>query len=157
MLGGFNDIKTCGKGLNKTYNCACNHVCAMMSNGEGNVLLSRCNALQKTCVDLIAFETFVVYSEPMDVKWHNKQCILGECTKCRVHKLPLYPQELTFNALVKWRSSGNEIVGVSKDGGPKKVLKVLYHDTHAINLVKYMKPKLKKFLIHNFINQWQDE
>jgi hypothetical protein len=71
----------------------------------------------------------------MDVKWHNNQS-LGKCTKCGVHKLPFYPQELTFNALVKWHNIGNEIVGISKDGGLKKVRKVLNHDTPAKDLVK---------------------
>jgi hypothetical protein len=88
----------------------------------------------------------------MDVKWHNNQSLLGKCVECGVHKLPFCLQELTFNALVKWRNIGNEIMGISKDGGLKKVPKVLYHDTLAKDLVKYMKPKLRKFLIHNFIN-----
>jgi hypothetical protein len=37
------------------------------------------------------------------------------------------------------------------------VPKVLYNDTHARNLLIYMKPKLRKFFIHNFITHWQDE
>ncbi len=96
--------------------------------------------------------TSIVYPQPMDVKWHNKQCLLRECTKCGVHKFPLHPQELTSIALVKWCIIGNEIVEISKDGGFKKVPKVLYHETPAKDLVKYLKPKLKKFLTHNFIN-----
>jgi hypothetical protein len=63
------------------------------------------------------------------------------------------PQELASDTLVKWWSIGNEIVGVSKNGGSKKVPKVLYHDTLAKDLVTYMKAKLTKFLIHNFISQ----
>jgi len=74
----------------------------------------------------------------MDAKWHNKQCFLGKSTEYGVHKLPLYTQELISNALVKWHSIGNEIMGVSKDGSPKKVPKVLHHDTPAKDLVKYM-------------------
>lgn len=44
LLGDFNDTRTYGKGLHKTYNCTCSHVCIMVSNGEGSVLSSRCNA-----------------------------------------------------------------------------------------------------------------
>jgi hypothetical protein len=93
----------------------------------------------------------------MDAKWHIKQCFVGERVQCGVHKLALCPTELIFNALVKWHSISSGVVGVSKNKGPKKVLKVLYHDTPAKDLVRYMKPKLKKFLIDNFISQWQDE
>jgi hypothetical protein len=51
----------------------------------------------------------------------------------------------------------SEVVGVSRDGGPRKVPKVLYYDTPIRNLLICMKPKLRKFLIHNFITHWQDE
>jgi hypothetical protein len=59
--------------------------------------------------------------------------------------------------MVKWRSIGSEIVGVSKDGGLRKVPKVLYHDTPTKYLLMYMKLNQRKFLIHNFITHWQDE
>jgi hypothetical protein len=81
----------------------------------------------------------------------RKNALLENYVQCGVHKLALCPTELTFTTLVKWRSIGNEVVGIAKDGGLKKMPKVLYHDTLARDLVKYMKLKLKKFLIHNFI------
>lgn len=61
------------------------------------------------------------------------------------------PRELVSNVMVKWCSIGSEVVGVSRDGGPRKVPKVLYHDTPTKDLLIYMKPNQRKFLIHNFI------
>jgi hypothetical protein len=60
-----------GKGLHKTCNCTCSHVCTMVYDGERSVLSSRCNAHQKTYVSLIVLWTSVVCSLPMDAKCHK--------------------------------------------------------------------------------------
>jgi hypothetical protein len=66
-------------------------------------------------------------------------------------------RELVFDVLVKWRNVGSQVVGVSRDGGRRKVPKVLYHDTPVKDLLIYMKPKPRNFFIQNFNTHWQDE
>ncbi len=81
LLGGFNDIITHGKGLHDTCNCNYSDVCTMPSNVKLNVLPIRCNAHHKTYVGLIDLWTSIVCPQPMDAKWHMKECIVGElCT-----------------------------------------------------------------------------
>ncbi len=69
----------------------------------------------------------------------RRNALLENYVQCGVHKLDLCPTKLTSTTLVKWRSIGNQVVGIPKYGGLNKVPKVLYHDTYARDLVKYMK------------------
>jgi hypothetical protein len=49
-----------------------------------------------------------------------------------------------------------KVVGQNEDGKDRKVYKVEYHDTHPNELIEYLKPHLKAFVLHKFIYKWQD-
>jgi hypothetical protein len=42
------------------------------------------------------------------------------------------------------------------DGRDKKVNKMMYNDTRLVELIKYLKPHLSKFVVHNFVARWQE-
>jgi len=59
--------------------------------------------------------------------------------------------------LVSWKSIGYEIVGhTKKDGKEKKGSKLEYHETPPLDLIQYLKPQFKKFVLHNYVARWQD-
>jgi hypothetical protein len=47
-----------------------------------------------------------------------------------------------------------KVVGQNEDGKDRKASKVEYHDTHPSELIEYLKPHLKAFVLHNFISKW---
>jgi len=42
------------------------------------------------------------------------------------------------------------------DGRDKKVNKMMYNDTRLVELIKYLKLHLLKFVVHNFVACWQE-
>jgi hypothetical protein len=46
------------------------------------------------------------------------------------------------NQLVKWKSIGYEVVGMSEDGNPKKAVTMEYRESPPRELIAYLKPKL---------------
>ncbi len=63
-----------------TCNCSYNDVYTLAFDVGLNVLPTRCNAHHKTYVGLI--DLWIVCPQPMDVKWHKKECIVGEYVQC---------------------------------------------------------------------------
>jgi hypothetical protein len=53
----------------------------------------------------------------------------------------------------QWRNIGYKIIGKTSDGWDKKVNKVMYN-TKPLELIEYFKPRLLKFVVHNFIARW---
>ncbi len=47
------------------------------------------------------------------------------------------------------------MVGRTDEGKEKKVFKVDWKETIPTDLIKYLKPKLQFFIIHNYIANWQ--
>ncbi len=45
----------------------------------------------------------------------------------------------------------------NNEGHDKKVSRVRYCETKPCELIDYLKPKLQKFLIHNFTSKWQEK
>jgi hypothetical protein len=49
-----------------------------------------------------------------------------------------------------------EVVGHNEDSKDKKASRMEYRDTHPVELIEYLKPCLKTFVLHNFISRWQN-
>jgi hypothetical protein len=45
-------------------------------------------------------------------------------------------------------------VGTILDGREKKVLRLVYNETPPRELIDYLRPKIKEFVVHNFIAYW---
>jgi hypothetical protein len=81
---------------------------------------------------------------------------MGDCNHCGIHTLKLYPIELQTYKVIRWQNIGYKVVGQNEDCKDKKASKVEYHDIHPSELIEYLKPHLKAFVLHNFISRWQD-
>jgi hypothetical protein len=49
---------------------------------------------------LIEFWTFILCPKPALAKWHSRQCLMGECSHCRVHTLKVYLNELEIDQII---------------------------------------------------------
>jgi hypothetical protein len=78
---------------------------------------------------------------------------MGDYNHCGVHTLKLYPIEFQTNKVIHWQSIGTKLLGKMKMVRTK-ASKVEYHDTHPSELIEYLKPHLKAFVLHNFISKW---
>jgi hypothetical protein len=89
-------------------------------------------------------------------EWYKYDCLMGQCLECE--NLPLCPNELNGrkNALVKWPCFQSEVIGTRLDGQVKKKIKEVFMETSAMEFLHFLKPKLVKFVIHNFVARWQD-
>jgi hypothetical protein len=93
-------------------------------------------------------------------QWHNLACLMGECEYCGVKLLQICPQEhsASSSALVKWKCFEYNVVGVHEDSGrPKKCIKEAFKETTPGEFIMYLKPKIERFVTHNFIANWQDD
>ena len=66
------------------------------------------------------------------------------------------PSEVSSEKLIKWKRTGYETIGVGEDGKRKKAIKIQYCETKPSELIDYLKPKLREFIVHNFLASWQD-
>jgi hypothetical protein len=81
---------------------------------------------------------------------------MSTCNNCGIDTLKICLNEMNMIELVKWRRITQVVVGKSKDGSDKKSPKVEYMETPPSVMIEYMKPKLRYFVTHNFISQWQE-
>lgn len=61
-------------------------------------------------------------------EWHDLKCIRGECERCGVHLIPVCDSEAdpANEKLMDWRHFEKVVVGKTKQGEPKKVLRLEY-------------------------------
>jgi hypothetical protein len=87
------------------------------------------------------------------------QCdyIFSQCANCGVEKLKVYPYEQNLDLGVLPWCKISYVVGKTSDGWNKKVSRVEYYETTPREMIEYLKPKLKEFVIHNFVAKWQEK
>jgi hypothetical protein len=69
-----------------------------------------------------------------------------------VNFLKLCPVELESDHVISWKCISYVLVGKNEDGQDKKAPSVDFKETPARDLVSYLKPKLAKFITHNFLS-----
>jgi hypothetical protein len=79
------------------------------------------------------------------------------CDSCGIQKLQFYPTELSTDLLIKWRRVSYVVVGKNRSEGEKKVPQLQYMETPPRVLIEYLKPKLVKYVLHNFISKRQEK
>lgn len=84
---------------------------------------------------------------------------MGTCNACGVGILPLCPVEVQGrpDVTVKWRCFQNEVVGATEDGQAKKKIQEVFKQTSVSEFLDFLRPKLAKFVAHNFVARWQDK
>jgi hypothetical protein len=97
----------------------------------------------------------ILCEKPPLPPWHAKRCPEGECLECGVTTFKVCPRELQYDKLIEWKSVRYE-VGKIDEGRNKKDQKLEYHLTLPRELLKYLYPCLKEFVLHNYVSRWQN-
>lgn len=100
----------------------------------------------------------ILYPKSETKKFHKLGCIKGYYNNCGISKLQFYLREMDPNneMLDPWKRFENVYVGQSDDGGDRHVTWLQCKMTPPYEFVAYIKPKLTKFVVHNFKAKWQD-
>jgi len=98
----------------------------------------------------------ILCEKPPLPPWHAKRCLKGECLECEITTFKIYLRELQFDKLIKWKNIGYEVVGKTYERRNKKAQKLEYHFTLLRELLKYFYPRLKEFVLHNYVSRWQN-
>jgi hypothetical protein len=102
-----------------------------------------CNASNTTYERLSDLWKFVLCKKPTFSTWHKRECLLGECVSCGVHRLRFVCKRC--HQMHWW--IGYEIVGFNEDGIPKKTSIYEYKTTKPSELIQHMKSCLQDFII----------
>ena len=91
--------------------------------------------------------------------WHAQKCIKGLCDLCGVDMLQLCPSEADHGIplMIQWHNFEMVVHGRTRAGKENKVIYMTYQTTGAPVFVEYLKQKLRRFIVHNYIAKWQGE
>ena len=81
---------------------------------------------------------------------------MRNCLDCGLQLLQVCPLELSSEKMVKWQSIDYKTIGTIEEGNPRKASVLEYRKTLSCELIEYLKPKLRAFVLHNYIALWQD-
>ncbi len=76
---------------------------------------------------------------------------MGTCFDCGISKLRICPFELSLTSTFTWKCFENEIIGVTREGKPRKRIVKVYKKTSPQVFFEYFKSKLPQFVKHNFV------
>ncbi len=78
--------------------------------------------------------------KPEFQKWHKLKCLMGDYHQCGTNALPICPKESLHSNewLVSWRCFKQEIIGLGKDGNPKKRVKKCFMETSTFTFLNYL-------------------
>jgi hypothetical protein len=88
------------------------------------------------------------------VEWHNKDYLYGQCFNYGIQKLFLCPN--MGSNLVEWKRFALEKTK-AKNGNVLKKLSLVYKKTISYDMLDHLKLKLRHFVKHNFVAQWEDK
>jgi hypothetical protein len=85
--------------------------------------------------------------------FHSLKCLEGKCDNCGIDMLITCPieEEKSNNKLMTWKCCEKFIHGRTRERANNKVLKLQYKETTVAKFLSYTKPKLRKFILHNFV------
>jgi hypothetical protein len=152
LLVGFNHMRAkSGLHCHSLCECDCEEVCRSYFG-------SNCARSLAVFSGVTAMSETILCPKPNGERWHNRDCLFGTYTACRVDFLPLCPTEEAggFGSLVKWKHFAMEVIRTKK-GEERKKLQLVYEETTSDKLVSYLKPKLEAFVQHNFVAKWEDD
>jgi len=83
---------------------------------------------------------------------------MGNCDDCGVKLLNLCPLEMSTEGgtTITWKCFEKFEVGVTSTGEVRKRLSEVHKDTKPGIFIRYLQSKVKVFVKHNFIANWQD-
>jgi hypothetical protein len=94
-----------------------------------------------------------------DYIWHNPACLKGECPNCGINMLMTCPfEEDKYHALcMQWKCYELVVHGKTQVGKDNKIVQLQYKETATKLFLDYLRPKLKRFVIHNYVSKFQEE
>lgn len=143
---GFNRIRDGRRGIHILDNCQCECDVCLFRPEESN-----CSAQLKTYAGTTSLWQEIVCPKPENAEWHALSCVMGTCAECGISKLPICPLESSTSTSVTWKCFENEIIGLTRDGRPRKRIIEVYKETSPEIFLSYFKSKLPQFVRHNFI------
>ena len=153
LLNALDIMRTDKQGVH--FNCTCH--CDMVCGGVGcEHTFTMCDAHKLKYERLTALWTSILCPIDEFSMWHKRDCLMGNCVDCGLQLLRVCPLELSSEKMVKWKSIGYKTVGTTEEGNPRKASMLEYRETVPRELIEYLKPKLRAFVLHNYIASWQD-
>jgi hypothetical protein len=113
-----------------------------------------CSAHREVYEQLTALWSSILCEKEELAMWDRRECLMGDCPDCGLKLLRFCLVEETTEKLVKWKSIGYKVVGMTKDKNPRKAATLEYRKTTPLELISYLKPKVKAFVLHNYIASW---
>lgn len=148
---GLNRMRDSRRGIHFVEKCQCECDVCLFRLEDSN-----CKAHLKTYPGTTALWQEIVCLKPENAEWHSLACVMGDCSECGISKLPTCPFESSAETNVTWKCFENEVIGLTRDGKPRKRIIEVYKETPSSVFLDYLKSKLPQFVKHNFIARWQD-
>ena len=82
---------------------------------------------------------------------------MRSCSLCGIQNLQIFLLDFSSDTLIKWRRVAYVEVRKIRASLVKKVSQLQYMETPSRVLIDYLKSKLIKYVLHNFILKWQEK
>jgi len=94
-----------------------------------------------------------------DATFHDPKCLMGNYEQCGIDQLITCPQEEYKRSqnLMSWKCYEKVIHGKTRASQNNMILWLQYKETTIAKKIAYLRPKLRKFIVHSYVTQWQDE
>lgn len=150
---GINNMRDARRGVHAQCTCDCEK-CASNDNDDD----PNCSAPEFVFKGITKLWLEVVCPKLETEEWHKYSCLMGTCDACGVKDSLFCPGEIEGidSAAVSWRCFRSEVIGTTDDGQEKKKIKEVFMQTSTKEFLEYLRPKLARFVVHNFVARWQD-
>ena len=90
--------------------------------------------------------------------WHALTCVMGECPHCGFDLIPLCEREVDpqNSKEMEWKRFENVTAGKTRQGDPKKVVRLEYKLTTTRAFLQYAAGIFPEFVRHQHTARWQD-
>jgi hypothetical protein len=149
---GFNNMRTTSKGVHGRM-CPCSYnICKSEIPRE-------CNVKRTQFLGFINMWNSIRCPLEPNFIWHNLVCLKGKCLDCGTNMLMTCPfKEDKHLALhMQWKCYELMVHGKTRVGKDNKVLQLRYKETTTKMFLDYLRPKLKRFVLHNYVFKFQEE
>jgi hypothetical protein len=136
----------------------CDFVCCKPIEGNVASRVVTCQAAFHTYKHSSELWEKLLCLRSLGSEWHSIRCLRGQCSDCGLHRLPICDKELDpgNNSSVEWRRFEKVNAGKTKSGESKIVLRLEFKSTKPRAFLAWATPKIKQFVLHQFIAKWQD-
>ena len=159
---GFNNMYSIAShtsGAGEPCTCNCNSIYSNLCGGTVVPKQVGCCASSHISKRSADFWKIILYLMQKKGDWNKLSCIKDKCVHCQFKLLPIFLREESDQNqhLVSWQQFEKVILGQTWDGKRKEVIKLEPKLTMSKEIILYAKPKLREFVVYNFIAWWQEK